>query len=95
MIQVNEIVKDNILHLQFNDMIGIEKTFENFEDIDDELTSIGNTVGKNTVLYKQQFERIDKGKAQLESISAIIKNNAKKSPAASANSKSDGRNADA
>jgi hypothetical protein len=28
MIQVNEIVKDNILHLQFNDMIGIEKTFE-------------------------------------------------------------------
>lgn len=55
----------------------IEKSFGNLEDVDDELRSIGNTIGKNSAAFQIQRERIAKGAETLKSISVIVKDNAK------------------
>jgi len=52
-----------------------QDSLDNFEDIDDELTSIGNTIGKNSKLFEVQKKRIAAGVATLTSISTILKDN--------------------
>ena len=52
-----------------------QDSLDNFEDIDDELTSIGNRIGKNSKLYEVQKKRIAAGAATLTSISSILKDN--------------------
>ena len=56
---------------------GLEKAFGNLEDVDDELRSIGNIIGKNSAAYEIQRKRIEKGAATLKSISVIAKDNTK------------------
>jgi hypothetical protein len=56
---------------------GLENAFGNLEDVDDELRSIGNIIGKNSAAYEIQRKRIEKGAVALKSISVIAKDNAK------------------
>ena len=64
-----------ILELQREILETQQDSLDNFEDIDDELTSIGNRIGKNSKLYEVQKKRIAAGAATLTSISTILKDN--------------------
>ena len=52
----------------------IKETLNNFDDIDDTLTSIGNTIGKNSKLYGAFSSRLDSTKTTMQSISNILQN---------------------
>ena len=54
-----------------------QDSIDDFQDVDDELRSIGNTIGKNSAAYEIQRKRIEKGAVALKSISVILKDNAK------------------
>jgi methyl-accepting chemotaxis protein len=79
------LTKINKLVTQWNKLSdGVKKwndsivdAFENLEDVDNELRSIGNMVGKNTAAYEVQRKRIEKSAATLKSIAVIAKDNAK------------------
>jgi hypothetical protein len=64
-----------VLELQREILKTQQDALDNFEDIDDELTSIGNRIGKNSTLFEVQKKRIEAGAAALTSISTILKTN--------------------
>ena len=52
----------------------IKRTLENFDDIDDTLTSIGSQIGKTNKLYDVFSTKLDSAKNTMQSISNVLQN---------------------
>ena len=66
-----------LLKLQRNKAKLLQAELKDYDDIDTNLVSIGNTIGKNTKAYEFQKEKLDKTKVVLESIGTVITKNSK------------------
>jgi hypothetical protein len=66
-----------LLKLQRDKAKLLQAELKDYDDIDTNLVSIGNTIGKNTKAYEFQKEKLDKTKVVLESIGNVITKNSK------------------
>jgi hypothetical protein len=55
----------------------LKAELKDYDDIDTNLVSIGNTIGKNTKAYQFQKEKLDQTKGIIESIGIVISKNSK------------------
>lgn len=66
-----------LLKLQKDKAKLLQAELKDYDEIDTNLVSIGNTIGKNTKAYQFQKEKLDKTKIVLESIGTVINKNSK------------------
>jgi hypothetical protein len=68
---------DTLLKVQKEREKSNKAELSDYQEMDTNLISIGNTIGKNTKAYKLQSERLEKTKIVLDSISKVITKNGK------------------